>query len=72
MSDAWEQETERLRGLLSDDERSVFDALYADTWTEPKPEYGPDWHHRLARWQAIHAARIAVAALEGKPEGAER
>jgi hypothetical protein len=51
---------------LSADEMRVAEALYADTWTTPKAENGPDWHHRLAWWQCVFAARIAVAALSGR------
>jgi len=47
-----------------DAESVVFDALYGDTWTEPKDnDPNPDWHRRFAEWQARHAARLAVAAL---------
>lgn len=43
---------------------AVADAIYADTWTEPKPtDPNPDWHRRFARWQSECAADLAVAAI---------
>lgn len=41
----------------------IAQALYADEWTEPNEEYGPEWHHRFAWWQCVAAANLVVTAL---------
>ena len=41
----------------------IAQALYADLWTEPNEEYGPEWHHRFQWWQCVNAAQLAVPAI---------
>jgi hypothetical protein len=46
------------------DHEVIAQALYADTWIEPKDDDPhPDWHHRFQWWQCVSAARLAVPAL---------
>lgn len=49
----------------------VAEALWADTWTEPKQGDPPEWHHRFQWWMCVAAARLVVdaqAAESGRNE----
>lgn len=50
--------------MTADPFQIIYAALCGETWTEEKPEWGPDWHRQFPDWKAAMAARIAVEALE--------
>lgn len=43
----------------------IAQALYADTWIEPKDDDPhPDWHRRFQWWQCVKAASLVIPALQ--------
>lgn len=43
---------------------TIAQALYAQTWTEPKDDDPhPDWHRNFQWWQCVFAAKVVAEAL---------